>query len=79
MAFKMKGWSPFNQNEDNLIKAFSLQTGHGHIVEEDMLKAPEDVVSLIPEDFAVANNVLLLSITSLFLDKFIASSRDFTF
>ncbi len=35
--------------------------GHGHILEEDMMKAPEDVVALIPEDFAVENNVLALN------------------
>ena len=39
-------------SEDDLVKAFSLQLGHSHINEEDMMKAPEEVVSLIPEDFA---------------------------
>jgi len=48
-------------SEDELVKAFSLQLGHGHVLEEDMMKAPEDVVALIPEDFAVENNVLALN------------------
>ena len=47
--------------EDELVKAFSLQLGHTHILEEDMMKAPENVVALIPEDFAVENNVLALN------------------
>jgi len=48
-------------SEDELVEAFSLQLGHGHVLEEDMMKAPEDVIALIPEDFAVENNVLALN------------------
>ena len=47
--------------EDDLVKAFSLQLGHEHILEEDMFLASEEVVQLIPEDFAVQNNVLALN------------------
>ena len=47
--------------EDDLVKAFSLQLGEDHILEEDMMKAPEEVVALIPEDFAVENNLLALT------------------
>ena len=47
--------------EDDLVKAFSLQLGHEHILEEDMFLASEDVVQLIPEDFAIENNVLALN------------------
>ena len=45
-----------------MVKAFSLQLGEDHILEEDMMKAPEEVVALIPEDFfAVENNLLALN------------------
>ena len=47
--------------EDDLVKAFSLQLGHEHILEEDMFLANEEIVQLIPEDFAVQNNVLALN------------------
>jgi len=47
--------------EDDLVKAFSLQLGHEHILEEDMFLASQEVVQLIPEDFAVQNNVLALN------------------
>jgi len=48
-------------SEDDLVKAFSLQLGQEHILEEDMLLANEDVVKLIPQDFAIENNVLALN------------------
>ena len=44
--------------EDDLVKAFSLQLGQEHILEEDMFLASQEVVQLIPEDFAAENNVL---------------------
>tara|TARA_Y100000814_G_scaffold126075_1_gene91064 strand:- start:3687 stop:5405 length:1719 start_codon:yes stop_codon:yes gene_type:complete len=47
--------------EDDLVKAFSLQLGHDHILEEDMFLANQEIVQLIPEDFAVQNNVLALN------------------
>ena len=47
--------------ENDLVKAFSLQLGHDHILEEDMFLANEEIVQLIPEDFAVQNNVLALN------------------
>ena len=47
--------------EDDLVKAFSLQLGHEHILEEDMFLASEEIVRLIPEDFAIENNVLALN------------------
>ena len=47
--------------EEDLVKAFSLQLGHEHILEEDMFLASEEIVRLIPEDFAVQNNVLALN------------------
>jgi len=46
--------------EDDLVKAYSLQLGHKPILEEDLMKAPSDVVSLLPEDFATENNVIAL-------------------
>ena len=46
--------------EEDLVKAFSLQLGHEHILEEDMFSAATDAVELIPEDFATQNNVLAL-------------------
>ena len=36
-----------------------------HIFEEDMMKAPSEVVSLISEDFSRENNVLALNYTNL--------------
>ena len=50
-------------NEDDLVKSYSLQLGHDPISQDDLLKAPEDVVSLIPNDFATENNVLALNKT----------------
>ena len=47
--------------EEDLVKAFSLQLGHEHILEEDMFMANEEIVKLIPEDFATQNNVLALN------------------
>ena len=47
--------------EEDLVKAFSLQLGHEHILEEDMFLASEEIVRLIPEDFAIENNVLALN------------------
>ncbi len=47
--------------EDDLVKAFSLQLGQEHILEEDMFLANQEVVQLIPEDFAAQNNVLALN------------------
>lgn len=47
--------------EDELVKAYANQLGYRHILEDDLLKAPEEVVKLIPEDFAVENNVLPLN------------------
>ena len=48
-------------SEDDLVKAFSLQLGEENINEEDMMKAPEEVIALIPEDFAIENNVIALN------------------
>ena len=47
--------------EDDLVKGFSLQLGHEHILEEDMFLASQEVVQLVPEDFAAENNVLALN------------------
>ena len=47
--------------EDDLVNAYSLQLGHSRISEDDMMKAPVEVVSLIPEDFAKQNHVLALN------------------
>ena len=50
--------------EDQLATAFSLQANCKKLVEDDLLKAPEDVVKLIPEDFARQNNILALKKTA---------------
>ena len=47
--------------EEDLVKGFALQLGHEHILEEDMFLANEEIVRLIPEDFATENNVLALN------------------
>ena len=46
--------------EDQLVNAFSLQLGYKSISEDELLKAPEDVVKLIPEDFSRENNIIAL-------------------
>ena len=50
--------------EDDLATAFSLQANCKKLTEDDLLKAPEDIVKLIPEDFARQNNILALKKTS---------------
>ena len=50
-------------SEEDLVKAYSMQLGHNPISHDDLLKAPEDIVSLIPNDFSVENNVLALNKT----------------
>jgi len=47
--------------ENDLIEVYANQLGYRHILEDDLLKAPEEVVKLLPEDFAVENNVLPLN------------------
>ena len=49
--------------EDDLVKAFSLQLGSKSISEDELLKAPEETVKLLAEDFARENNVLTLKQT----------------
>ena len=46
--------------EDQLVKAFSLQLGYKSINEDELLKAPEEIVKLIPEDFSRENNIIVL-------------------
>ena len=50
--------------ENDLVKAFSLQLGSKSITEDELLKAPEDTVKLLAEDFAKENNVITLKKTS---------------
>ena len=50
--------------ENDLVKAFSLQLGSKSISEDELLKAPEDTVKLLAEDFAKENNVITLKKTS---------------
>ena len=49
--------------EDDLVKAFSLQLGSKSISEDELLKAPEETVKLLAEDFAKENNVITLKQT----------------
>mgnify|MGYP006117111885 FL=1 len=46
--------------EEQLVNAFSLQLGYKSITEDDLLKAPEEVVKLLSEDFSKENNVITL-------------------
>jgi len=46
--------------EDQLVSAFSLQLGYKSITEDELLKAPEQVVKLLSEDFSRENNVITL-------------------
>ena len=48
-------------SEDELVNAYSMQCGHRSISKDEMLKVDQDIVSLLPEDFAKENNVLALS------------------
>ena len=48
-------------SEDELVNAYSMQCGHRSISKDEMLKVDQEIVSLIPEDFAKENNVLALS------------------
>jgi len=50
--------------EEELVQAFSLQLGSKSIKEDELLKASEDTVKLLPEDFAKENNVITLKKTS---------------
>ena len=50
--------------ENDLVKAFSLQLGSKSISEDELLKAPEDTVKLLAEDFAKENNVITIKKTS---------------
>ena len=45
------------------MKAFSLQLGSKSISEDELLKAPEETVKLLAEDFAKENNVITLKQT----------------
>ena len=47
--------------EDELVNAYSMQCGHRSITKDEMLKVDQEIVSLLPEDFAKENNVLALS------------------
>ena len=47
--------------EKQFIKALSEQLGHRMVDEEELMKAPKDVVKLIPSDFAQENRVLALA------------------
>ena len=49
--------------EDNLLKAYAIQTGSRTIPKEELLKASSEVATLIPEDFSKEKNVLGLSKT----------------
>jgi type IV pilus assembly protein PilB len=50
-------------NEHDLVRAFSLQTGHKPLSEDELFKADVDTAKLIPEDFAVEKNILALRMT----------------
>ena len=49
--------------EYDLVKAFSLQLGSKSISEDELLKAPEETVKLLTEDFSKENNVITLKKT----------------
>ncbi len=49
--------------EDELVSAFALQLGKKAISEDELVKAHEDAVKLIPEDFARENNIICLKKT----------------
>lgn len=50
--------------EDDFVKAYAMQLGCNHILEEDLLKVKEEHVGLLPEDFAVENFVIALGKTA---------------
>jgi len=49
--------------EDEFVKAYALQLGSEYILEEDLLKAEEEFVRLLPEDFATSNFAVALKKT----------------
>ena len=52
-----------NLSEDDFVKSFASQLGEKHISGEDIMKASEDVVRLLSEDFCTENNVIALNKT----------------
>ena len=50
-------------SEDDFVKAFASQLGEKHISSEDIMRAPEDVVRLLSEEFCIENHVIALNKT----------------
>ncbi len=50
-------------SEDDFVTAYARQLGEKHISEEDLMRAPEEIVRLIPEDFCMDNTLIALNKT----------------
>ena len=60
-------------NESDLVEAYALQLGHKHVNEDEIIKANEDIVSLIPEAFAKENCLIAIERTN---DSIIIAMED---
>ena len=60
-------------NESDLVEAYALQLGHKHVNEDEIIKANEDIVSLIPEAFAKENCLIAIGRTN---DSIIIAMED---
>ena len=55
--------------ENDLTKAYSQQMGHKHVLENDLLVLPEDIVGIITEDFAREHHVIAMENTDFSNEK----------
>ena len=60
-------------NESDLVEAYALQLGHKYVNEDEIIKANEDIVSLIPEAFAKENCLIAIGRTN---DSIIIAMED---
>jgi len=51
-------------SEDDFVTAYAMQLNEKHINSENLMRAPENIVRLIPEDFCKENNVIALNKTN---------------
>ncbi|MFQ6609395.1 MAG: GspE/PulE family protein [Fidelibacterota bacterium] len=50
-------------SEDDFVSAYAMQLNEKHITSEDLMRAPENIVRLISEDFCKENHVIALNKT----------------
>lgn len=47
--------------ENDLVKVYALQLGHPAVYEDELMKAEEEIVKTLPEDFAAENMAIVLA------------------